>query len=185
MGLQLGREQRDPVQEQCQVQAVLVPLAVLELPDHAEDVALIERPERLVQPAHRAEIGEADAPTGHLDAVPEQLERAPLPDLAGDPLHEVGPDVVAVVLPELLPRLGLGGLDEAHEVVGDQAEGPVVLLGAALVVAAGMAGAVPGLRLGDAARCTLLGVGPAAEHRGFDVLLKPGFGDLNGHGYSG
>ena len=58
--LQLGGEDRDAVEEQHEVEALLVPGAVAELADDGEEVAGMQPLRLFVEPAGRAEIGELE-----------------------------------------------------------------------------------------------------------------------------
>ena len=80
---EFGGEERQTVQEDPEVQAVLVLLAVVELPHHREEVAPVEALEFLVEAAGGPEVGESKLAAGILDAVPQHVQRTPPLDLAG------------------------------------------------------------------------------------------------------
>ena len=137
--LEFGGEERQAVQEDPEVQAVLVPLAVVKLPHHREEVALVEALEFLVEAAGRTEVRQSEFAAGVPDAVPQHVQRAAPLDLAGQPLEEALLDLGPVVLLEPLPRLRLGGEDEVEDVARDQAPRAVVVVRRAAEVAAGRA----------------------------------------------
>ena len=92
---------------------------------------------RLAAEAARGpEVREPELAARVLDAVAQHVEGAAPGDLAGEPREEARLHVGAVVLPELLPLLGLGGEEEVDDVGRDLAEGAVVVLRPAPVVAA-------------------------------------------------
>ena len=133
--LQFGGEDRQAVEEEDDIEAVVVRLAVLQLPDDAELVGLVEPLGRLVQAGGGPEEGKLELAPGVLDPLAENVEGAPLADLGGEPLEETGLHVGAVLLLELLPLLGLGGVEEVQHHVGVQAERAVVVVGLAFAVA--------------------------------------------------
>ena len=174
--LQFRGENGQAVQEEDQVQAVLVLQAVVHLAADRKEVAGVELAIRLVQPAGRPEVGELEFAAVALDPLPQDVQRAALLDLGGEPLQQPVARVRAVQLLELLPFLGLGGVDEGQGVLGDQAEGAIVLLRRPPQVAAG--GEVA-RRLAQSEEIARRRVRPAGQERGFDGRFEVLFGDVN------
>ena len=79
--LQLGGEDRDAVQEQHQVEALLGFLAVAELADSGEKIRRVQALGLLVEPARGPEVGELKRAARVLDAVAQHVERAAPLDL--------------------------------------------------------------------------------------------------------
>src|SRR5262249_23761446 len=131
-----GRKDRDAVQEQREVEAVLVILAVAELAHHPEQVRLIQPPRLLVEPARRPKIGELELDPRILDAIAQDVERAPPLDFGSKTLDELLPHGCAVVVLELLPFLGLRRENEVRHVTRQQAESAIVILWTAPAVEA-------------------------------------------------
>jgi hypothetical protein len=96
--LQLAREDRDAVQEEDQIQALLVLRAVAELADRGEEVRRVQAPRLLVEPARRPEAGEAEGAARVLDAGPQHVEGAAPADLSGEAGEELLLHRHAVVL---------------------------------------------------------------------------------------
>ena len=135
--LELGREDGDAIQEQHHVETLLVPGAVLDLAGDREEVGGVQPPRLLVEPACGAEVREPERAPHVLHAAPQDVEGAAALDFGREALQEPRPDLCAVVLREPLPLRGLRRQHEVQDVVREEAERAVVVLGAALVVAAG------------------------------------------------
>src|SRR5438445_6280656 len=73
--LKLGGEDRDAIQEEHEIEAVLVLHAVAELADRREEIRRMEASRLLVQPARRTEIGELEFAARILDALPDHVDR--------------------------------------------------------------------------------------------------------------
>ena len=134
--LELGREDRNAVEEERQVEALPAPLAVAELAHDREEVGRVQPPQLLVEPARRPEVRQPEAAARVLDAVAQHVERPPPADLAREPAQEARLHVGPVVLPELLPLLRLGGQQEVDNVGRHQAQPAVIVFRLALAVAA-------------------------------------------------
>ena len=183
--LQFGGEDGDAVQEEREVEAPAGLLAEAQLADDGEEVRGVEALRLLVESARGAEVREPE-PAAHVpDAAPEHVERPAPGDLAREAAEEAGPDVFAVVLPEPLPFLRLGGEEEVEDIGRDQAEGAVVVFGVPFVVAAG-GGVVVGRRegFGDALAVVRPGVGAVLEQGVLDGFLERAFGDAESHAAS-
>ena len=178
--LELGGEDRDAVQEQHQVEALLVLRAVADLAHDGEQVRRVQPPRLLVEPARGTEVGEPELAARVLDAVAQHVERAAPLDLGGEALQELLLHRRAVVLLELLPLLRLRGEDEVHHVARQQAERAVVVLRLALAVAARRRVAVGRRRLADSGRVAGASVGAVLEQPALDRLLEGALGDLDG-----
>ena len=174
--LQFRGEDGQAVQEEDRFQAFLILLAVAHLAADREEVAGVEFAIRLVQPAGRAEVGELELAAVALDPLPQDVQRAALLDLGGEPLEQPVARVRAVQLLELLPFLGLGGVNERQHVLGDQAEGAVVLLRRAPQIAARDKVT---RRLAHSDEIARRRVRPAGQERGFDGRFEVLFGDVN------
>ena len=135
--LELRREDGDAVEEDRQVEALVVLLAVVQLPRHEEEVALVQPLGLFVQPAGRAEPGQPEAATHVADAVAQHVEGAPAGNLGREAFQELFFHQRPVMLGEPLPRLGLGGQYEVKHVSRHEAQSAVVVLGSTLPVAAG------------------------------------------------
>src|SRR5438094_10175970 len=105
--LQLGREDRDPVEEQREIDGVVVLLAVSELADDRKEVGSVQSARLLVQLTRWPEERELDLDARILDAVPQHIERAAALDFARQAAQELLADPRAVVLRQTLPRLRL------------------------------------------------------------------------------
>ena len=79
--LELGREDRDAVQEQHHVEALLVLRAVADLADDREEARRVQAPRLLVEPARGPEEGEPEPAAHVLHAVAKDIERAAALDL--------------------------------------------------------------------------------------------------------
>ena len=87
--LEFCREDGDAVEEESEVQALVVLLTVVQLPDNREEVALVEPPGLLVQPAGWAEVGEPE-PAAHIpDSVAQHVKGTPAPDFRGQALQKL------------------------------------------------------------------------------------------------
>ena len=178
--LELGGEDRDAVQEQHEVEALLVLRAVAELAHRGEEVRCMEPPGLLVEAARGAEVREPELAARVLDAVAQHVERAAPLDLGGEALQELLSHRRAVVLLELLPFLGLRGEDEVHRVARQETERAVVVLGTPPAVAARRVLAVGRQRLLRDARGGRR-VGAVLEQPLLDGVLEAPLGDVH-HG---
>ena len=80
--LEFSREDGDAVQEEGEINALIVLLAEMELADDREEVRGVQPLEFLIEPARRAEVGEAELAARVPDAVSKHVERSPPGDLA-------------------------------------------------------------------------------------------------------
>ena len=135
--LELGREDRDAVQKQHHVEALLVPGAVADLAGDCEEVGGVQPPRLLVEPARRAEVREPERATHVLHAAPQDVEGTAAFDFQREALQEPLPDLRAVMLREPPPLLWLRRQKEVQHVARQETERAVVVLRTALVVAAG------------------------------------------------
>src|SRR5713101_1557248 len=182
--LQLGGEDRDAVEEEHEVEAVLVLRAIADLAYHGEEVRRVQPPCLLVEPASWTEVGELELAARVLDAVPQHVERAAPLDLGGNALQELLLHRRAVVLLELLPLPGLRGENEVHHVARQEAERAVVLLGAALAVATRRRLAVGRRWFADDRRVTRARIRAVEEKPALDRFLERTLGDLDAHATS-
>jgi hypothetical protein len=181
--LELGGEEGDAVQEEREIAALFVPRAVAELGHHGEQVGLVEPPHLLVQAARGPEVREPERAAGLLDAMAQHSERTAPLDLGGDALQKLlAHRLLAVVLREPLPLLGLCGEHEVHRVARQEAQRPVVVLGRALAEAAGRRVAVGRRGLADGVRRARAGVRAVREQTARDRLLEGALGDLGAYG---
>ncbi len=81
-------------------------------------------------------VGEANGFAEAFEALAEDTECAFAVEFFGKAVEEDGFGLGLVGLGEALPNLGLGGLDEAEDVLGEEGEIGVVVLGVADLVAA-------------------------------------------------
>jgi hypothetical protein len=158
--LQLRRDDRQPVDEQHQVETIVVLPAVVNLPHHAQDVGLVQAGVFFVERGFGVEIGEVEVAAEVVHALPQDIQGAALFDLVGQTLQEPFLGLLAVLELELFPGFCLGGVEELEERVGVEAEGAVVTG----VVAGGVA---VGRQVG--------------EYSGFEVF----FGGIHGWFFSG
>ena len=117
---EFGGEDRDAVQEQHEVEALLVLRAVAELPDNGEEVSGVQPLRLLIKPARRTKIGELELDARVPEAVPQHVECAAPFDLGRKPSHEPFLDRGAVMLAEPSPFLRLGRQHEIDHVTGDE-----------------------------------------------------------------
>ena len=134
--LQFGGEDRNAVEEYPQVETLLVLLAEIKLTDDGELVGLVMLLRFFVQARGRAEVGELKLAAGILDAFAENVECASLGDFRRESLKKPGLHVVAVVLLEFLPFLGLRGVNEIQNYIGIETERAVVVVRFSFAVAA-------------------------------------------------
>lgn len=182
--LELNREDRETVQEQHHVEALLIPGAVPDLADDREEVGGVQPPCFLVEPARRTEVREPERTAHVLHAVPQDIEDATALDFEGKALQEPRPDLRAVMLREPLPLLRLRCQHEVQDVIRQETERAVVVLGAALVVAAGTHSRVMlGWRfIGDAAPGRVRTfVRTMPQQSRFDGVFKGAFGNPDTH----
>jgi hypothetical protein len=104
------------------------------LPDDRELVGFVEPLYGFVESRRRAKVRQPERAARVLDALAEDIEGAAFGDFRGEPMQEAGLHVRAVLLLELLPFLRLGGVDEVQDRIRVEAEGAVVVLGAAFGV---------------------------------------------------
>ena len=133
--LEFGGEDGDAVDEDGEVEGLLRPGGEVELADDREDVLLVEVPVRLVEAGVGLEVGEVEDAAEVADALFKDVDGAPLLDLGPDAAEELPAGPGPPLLLELLPFGGLGGVDEAAEVGGDEAEVAVVVGAGAEAVA--------------------------------------------------
>ncbi len=177
--LQLGGEDRDAVEEDREVQALLlVLLTVAELAHHAEQVRLVALLEFFVQPRGRPEERQGELAPGIFDPPPEHVQRPPSLDLPGQAPEEALLHLGPVVLLEPLPLLGLGRPDEVQDVLRDQTERPVVVLQPPLLVAARQTLPIPSQRLYPGLPGTRQGALPGRRQGLLDRLLEAPLGHL-------
>ena len=143
---ELGGENRDAVQEQHEIEALLVLRAVAQLPHDGEQVAGMQSLRLFIEPARRTEIGELEFDPGIPDAVAQYVERAAPLDLRRKAPDKPLPDRGAIVLAEPSPFLRLRREQEIHDIARYQAQCPVVVLGHPPAVSA-WRHFTPGLRL--------------------------------------
>ena len=179
--LEFGGEDRDAVQEQHEVEALLVLRAVVDLANGGEQVRRVQPPRLLVESARGAEVGEAKLAARVLEAVAEHVERTAPFDLGGEALEELLAHRRSVVLFQLFPFLGLGREHEVHRVTRQQAEHAVVILVLALAVAARRVLAVGRRCLAHGAGVARAGVGAVLEQPALDRLLEGALGDVGAH----
>ena len=181
--LELGREQRNAVQKQHQIEALLVLGAVSDLTGDREEVRRVKPPGLLVEPARRPEEGKPERTAHVLHAGPQDAQRAAVFDLGGQAFEKPLLHPRAVVLRQLLPFLRLRRQNEVHDVARQEAKLPVVVLGAPPVIAAGLHPWIVEGRgfLGDAGRLARDLVRPVAQQGGLDGLLEGAFGDDGVH----
>jgi hypothetical protein len=92
------------------------------LSDAAEEVGLVEFLGFLVEAASGFEVGELEAATVGFYALAKDFEGPPGFDYFGKSFEEFIFGIVAVLGGELLPFLGLGGLDKVEDILGDEAK---------------------------------------------------------------
>ena len=136
--LEFRREERDPVQAQDQIEALLRPRAVPKLTDDREQVRRVEPARLLVEPARRAEVRQLELAPRILDALTEHIEgTAPL-KLLREALEEPCPNLRAMVLLQARPGARLRSNEEIDDIRRKEAEVPVVVdLGVTPQVATG------------------------------------------------
>ena len=122
--LQLSCRDRNPVEEEREVDRLRLVGRVRELADEHEPVRLVARHELRRQPVRRLEVREPDLDAEVLDAVAEHVDRAALVELGREPLEEVRAArlLAAVARRELTPRVRLRRLDEREQVARIEAE---------------------------------------------------------------
>ena len=129
--LELDGGNRDAVEEEDQVEAVLVVQRVADLPHDAEAVGLVVGEDVLVQ-AHRGlEAGELERllQAEEFDAIAEHIEGPALVELGTEAVEERRLGLAAVILREGLPGLGLSRLEPGDDVRRVESALAVVELG--------------------------------------------------------
>ena len=162
VGLDLGGGHRDAVQQQHEVDDVVVVGA--HLPQHAQAVGGVAGLQLGVHGQRGLELGEVEtfAQAHHLQAVAQHVQRAPVVKGFAQALQHHGFGTGAVQLGQLVPCVGLGGLQPRHEVGRVQRARGVVAAG--IAVGAGF------------------GIQPAVRAKvGADVAFELDFG-VQGHG---
>ncbi len=125
--LEFRREERDPVQEQHQVKALLGLRAVTELPHDREQVRGVEPSRLLVEPTRRPEVRQLEPTPRILDARAEHIEDAAPLKFLRKALAESLPNLGPVVLLQPRPGARLRGDEEVDDVLWKQAKFPVVV----------------------------------------------------------
>ena len=182
--LELGGEDGDAVQEQHHVEALLAPGAVSDLAGHGEEVGGVQPPRLLIESARRAQVREPERAAHVLHAAAQDVEGASAFDLGREAFQEPLPGLRAVMLREPPPRLWLRRQKEIQDVGWEEAERTVVVLGAALVVAAGAySGVAIRWRLvGDVASGRVWTFIRAVPQQGrFDGVFEGALGNRSGH----
>ena len=181
--LEFGREDRDAVQEQREVEALLALLAVAELAHDGKEVGRVQALQLLVEPARGPEVRELELAARVLDAVAQHVERPPPADLPRQPAEEARLHLRPVVLLEPLPLLRLGGEEEVDHIGREQAQPAVVVLRPTPVVAARQrVVAVRRRGLPHHRHIADARVGAVPQQRAFDGLLERALGDVGSHG---
>src|SRR5688572_3213792 len=126
--LQLGGEDRDAVQEEYEVEAVLVLRAVAHLANDREQARGVQTARLFVEPARRPEVREPELHAGVLESVAQHVERAAPLDFRSQSLEELLPDRCAVMLLEFLPLFRLGREHEVDDIAWQQTERAIVVL---------------------------------------------------------
>lgn len=129
-------EDGDAIEEDGGIEAVFVLLAVFQLANDAEEVALIEFLRFGVERGDGLEEGEFELDAHSFEAVAQDVQRAMISDLICEAVEEVRFGVVGRVLFERFPGFGLGDENEIERIFGKQTKGFVVLLRRAFAIAA-------------------------------------------------
>lgn len=116
-----------------------------------------------------------------LDASPEDVERASASDLVREAREKPVFHLGAVVLLQLFPFLGLRRENEVDDVSGEQAEGPIVVIGPPAPISADLAVAEGRASLAHEGRLVVARVGPVPEQRTLDGFFEAPFGTLWTH----
>ncbi len=132
--LQLDRDDGQTVEEERHIDGVLVLLAVFELAHDAETIALIERLVFRVHAAGRLEICQLELCAPIRDPFAQDFQHAILADLTRDALEQLLGGIGSVLFFQFFKGLGLCGLDELNDFIGDQTKRLVVLFGQALAI---------------------------------------------------
>ena len=148
-----------------------------DLARHGEEVRRVEPARLLIEPAGGTEEGKPERAPHVLHAGPQDAQRAAALDLGGQAPEKALLYLCTVVLGQLLPFLRLCGQDEVDDVAWQEAKLPVVVLGLAPVIAAG-------LRPGVVVECGFLGdagfarefVWAVAKEGGLDGVFEGAFG---------
>lgn len=111
-------EDGDAIEEDGGIEAVFVLLAVFQLADNAEDIALIEFLRFWVERGDGLEVGEFEFDAHGFEAVAQDVQGAIFADLIGKTVEEVCFGVVRRVLFERFPGFGLGDEDKIERVFG-------------------------------------------------------------------
>src|SRR6266511_1554300 len=136
--LQLRRRDRDPVEEQREVDRLRLVGRVRELADERETVRLVARDKLRSERVCRLEVREPELDAEVLDAVAEDVDRAALVELAREPREEVRPRrlLAAVASRKLAPLVRLRRLHERQQLARIEPECAVEIAWVALNVAA-------------------------------------------------
>src|SRR5579884_1421260 len=180
---QFGSKDRQAVEKQSQVKALLVGFAVFELANGGKEIRLVKSLQFLIEPARRPEIGQSKRAPIRLDPFTEHLQRPTRLDLGGQARQHAFFGVAGMVPLELLPFFRLGRVDEVQDIGWNQTEPLVVIVRTAFPIATGLDDAVlPALlsRGTCATRPLLWGL---PDQHSLDCLLKVLFGNIN-HSYA-
>ena len=128
VGLDFDGGDRDAIQEQHQIDAVLVVLGRAHLPHHAQPVALVVGEDVRVQAMGRLEPGQQQlaAHAQQVDAVAQHRQRPLVVQALAQPVQQRGLGLRAVLFDQRRPRLGLPVLDPGDDIGGEQGPRPVI-----------------------------------------------------------
>ena len=134
--LQLRGGDRNAVEEEHQIDAVLIVERVVDLPHHPQAIGLIAGENLGIETEGRLELRHDQRLTqpDQLHPMPQDIEGTALIDLLPDAGEEGFLRLAAVVLGQCLPRLRLGLLDPGDQIRGVERTGTVIARRISLVV---------------------------------------------------
>ncbi len=139
--LQFSSENRYAIEEEGKIRApVVVSSTVRELPDDQEEIALVESSGFFIETACRANVDKlgpaTKTPTQPLDSIAKHFNSASPSNLSRQMFQELRFDLCAVMRAKSLPLLGLCCQRKVRDITGNEAESPVVVLPASLLICA-------------------------------------------------
>ncbi len=124
--LEFCGEDRQAIEKQDKVQAIIVFLAVVQLANFTKKGGAIEVQQIIVQATGWDKVDKLKPATIGLDAFTQYMQCAASAQFAGQSLQERRPGIALVLLLELLPFFGLCGINEIEDIFGNEAESLII-----------------------------------------------------------
>ncbi len=135
--LQFSSENRYAIEEEGKIKApVVVSSTVRELPDDQEEIAPVESSGFFIETACRANVDKLGPATQTPDSIAQHFNSASPSNLSRQMFQELRFDLCAVMRAKSLPLLELCCQRKVRDITGNEAESPVVVLPASLLICA-------------------------------------------------